>query len=1417
MDGPQKRCPVARPGTRMLSPSTPDPSVPTALRKPLWRRVTRAAVALVLLVFSVAVLAWLTLHWGILPRIEQWRPQIEERAGAAVGQPVRIGSIAVSSSGWVPAFDLRNVQLLDRQGRPALTLAQVRVALAPQSLLAFELRLAQLHVDGVELDVRRDSRGHISVAGLDMQAGTARHADDGAAADWLLAQQEIVVRRGTVRWTDELRGAPPLELRDVQFVLRNGLRRHDLRIDATPPEGWGERFSVRGRFTQWLLARRGDWQHWSGTLYADLPSADVHELRRHVGLPFDLDEGRGALRVWLELERGQWRDLTADVALADVSLRLSSALKPLTVSQLQTRLRARRDAGAVALAADRLGFTTGDGVVWPAGNLALEWQQKQSLTSDAGAASAPAAPVTGGRLRADRLDLALMASIASRLPVGAATERLLAELAPAGMASGLDVRWQGPFDAPRSYRAQGRVAGLTLAPQAASPPAPAAGNIAASKSADAASAPQARPPIGRPGLAGADIEFEATDTGGKARLAMKGGTLVFPGVFEQPAVPMDMLTAQVDWRILQKANAPPAIEVKVSEARFANADAQGDLRATWRTGKADGFGVGRRLPGEIDIAGHIVRARAERVAAYLPLGIPLSARRYVSRAVRAGVVDSGTFAAKGDIWQFPFHGVRDGVFRVSAKVRDAQVDYLPSVPSGSDEAAWVSPWPAFGAVQGEMVFDRSSMQLNGLQGRLWGVQLRNVRARIDDFAQLPTLHIDAEARGPLSDLLRYVDTTPLGQWIGGGLKPLTATGVGDLGLALSIPLHEGGQTSVRGSVALSGNDVRVRPGTPLLAGARGRVDFTQRGFTVVGASARVLGGDATFEGGVQPDGTMRFTAQGTASADGMRRATELGILPTVASKVRGQASYRLALGLAQGWPEITVTSDLVGVESDWPAPLNKAAATPWPLRWQSTMVPSSLKPGDKPRDVLRLDVGSVLQLRLNRDVAGETTRILGGAVGVLDAAPVVPTGSAMLQARLNLPVLDLDAWRKAWDGLPDGPNLAAVPLPATVGVRAQQVVMGARRFTDAAVELHFDPTAPDAPWRAEVRSAQATGRVTWRAPRDDGDAGRLTARLARLDLPAVEGVDVEPPENTEPMNMPALDVVVDDFEMRGRRLGRLELQAVTLSDPGRTAARLWRLDKLDVAVPEAHLVASGTWSPVAEAGGRRRMSLDFGIDLVDSGKLASRFGWADAVRGGKGRVQGRLAWDGSPASPSMASVEGQVNVALESGQFLRAEPGGVGRLLGILSLQSLPRRLLLDFRDVFQEGFSFDSVQGDVALKGGQARTDNLRMRGIQASVLMEGSADLVRESQDLHVVIVPEFNAGAASLAYAAINPAVALGTFVAQLVLRDPLRAAGTREFRVTGPLGDPKVERIDRAASAPLPAADSSPDTRRKDPPG
>ena len=377
-----------------------------------------------------------------------------------------------------------------------------------------------------------------------------------------------------------------------------------------------------------------------------------------------------------------------------------------------------------------------------------------------------------------------------------------------------------------------------------------------------------------------------------------------------------------------------------------------------------------------------------------------------------------------------------------------------------------------------------------------------------------------------------------------------------------------------------------------------------------------------------------------------------------------------------------------------------------------------------------------------------------------------------------------------------------------MALRVQELNSGSRRLTRVVAGASLDAGL----WRANVDADQLDGYVEYRPPARRGataGAGRVFARLARLSVPRGDVEQVESLLDQQPANLPALDIVVDDFELRGKRLGRLEIEAVNRSSgAGRELMRDWQLSKFNILTPEAQLTATGHWAAVAPPAVRgiqapRRAVMDFTLDLADSGAFLDRLGTRKTVRGGKGQLSGQISWLGSPFALDYPSLAGQINVEIESGQFLKVDPGA-GRLLSVLSLQSLTRRLTLDFRDLFQEGFAFDNIEGDVKIAQGVAQTNNLRMRGVQALVLMEGSADIGNETQDLRVVVVPEISASTAALAYAVINPAIGLGAFLAQALLKKPLTEAGTREFHVSGPWADPKVEPAPRRLTDDAPAA-------------
>ncbi len=127
---------------------------------------------------------------------------------------------------------------------------------------------------------------------------------------------------------------------------------------------------------------------------------------------------------------------------------------------------------------------------------------------------------------------------------------------------------------------------------------------------------------------------------------------------------------------------------------------------------------------------------------------------------------------------------------------------------------------------------------------------------------------------------------------------------------------------------------------------------------------------------------------------------------------------------------------------------------------------------------------------------------------------------------------------------------------------------------------------------------------------------------------------------------------------------------------------------------------------------------------------------------------------------------------------------------------------------MFYEGFAFDSVRGDVNIAQGIAYTRNMQIKGVNALVQLDGSADIAQETQKLRVVILPALDAGTASLvAGIAVNPVVGLTAFLAQLFLQNPLIKANTQEFLIDGSWTEPRVTKVNNADDSKTPPASTT----------
>jgi len=789
---------------------------------------------------------------------------------------------------------------------------------------------------------------------------------------------------------------------------------------------------------------------------------------------------------------------------------------------------------------------------------------------------------------------------------------------------------------------------------------------------------------------------------------------------------------------------------------------------------------------------------------------PHEITHWLTGALEAGTASDVAIRLRGDLAYFPFHGEHkaQGEFRVAGKLSDARLNYEPGyyLHDGKEFGKDGKPlplWPQADHIKGSFVFERARMEIRGDTATTAGVALNNVKAVIPDLSIHDSmLEIDGNAAGQMQEFLKYVTISPVLGWISHFTDETQATGNAKLALSLRIPLAHALDTKVNGTLTLANNDITLMNDLPVVQSSQGKIEFNERGVNLNQLSGNFLGGPVSITGGSQKDNAIVVKLGGLMTADGFRQTYTMPAMQRLAEHFSGSTRYSGTITARDHQLTIAVDSSLNGLGLDLPAPLQKNAVDSMPVRFT---LAAGLTPdaGGMLHDDIRITLGSTVAARYQRQkMSRQPWQLLRGGIGVNAPAPEPDSGTAF---NINLRQFNVDNWLDFGDALAgkgasnvasaasananeDAADFTQYVLPDAIAARASELIIGGRKLENIVVGV----THQKGNWQASIDSTQANGYLTWAEPSTGAGLGKVTARLSSLVIPESASGDVQEllDGKSSAATIPALDVVVDRFELFNKPLGRLELQANNVQLP---SAREWRVSKLSLANADGELNGSGKW---VSKGGVHDTTLNFNLGIHDAGKLLERFGYVDTVKGGKGSLKGDIAWKGLPYSLDLPSLAGDITLNVEKGQFLKQDPGAA-KLLGVLSLQALPRLLKLDFHDVFSEGLAFDGITANAAIQRGIVRTDNLKMHGVAATVLMDGSADIANETTNLHVVVIPQVNLGTAPLVYAlAVNPVIGLGSFLAQLFLSAPVMKALTYHMQVSGPWKAPVVTKLDAA---------------------
>jgi len=1298
-------------------------------RSRFWRWVGFTGTALTVLI-ALACAALLLVRFVLLPRVENYAPEIMDRLSQMLGAPVTIETVTTGWDGWNPTVDVTGLRVRGTPGsedRPDLLLPRVSATVSWLSIVTLEPRLKEFSIEKPELVVTRLKDGRFRVAGVEFDPSDA--SGSGRFTDWLLKQREISIHDALVVWNDEVTGAPQLVLDDVDFKLEHplGSTHHRVGLTGTPPPELAGPIDFRADLEN---AAQKDWSKLDARFYLRLDYADIAAWSEWLPLPVPVDDGRGALRLWLDTQAGTLRQLTADVELDDVRTHLEPRLPPLELERIGGRLAWYADGATRRVSTQDLSFVAKAGAI----STPIDFTFEATVGDDG--------TFRSGRASAGRLDLAPLAAIAASLPIPAAWRDELARFAPRGTLRDVKYRWEGPVDAPATFAADADAVDFGIAPVGAAP-----------------------------GLTGFSARLQADERGGSARIASRQLAFVLPRLYPSPIL-LDTLNGTLRWRGSVDA-------VDVDTLSFTSPDASGTASVSWRAAPSG--------PGVVDAKAQLGRIDERAVARYVPLALGVGLRDWLQSALTDGSVEDAKLAIKGDLAQFPFRDPRQGTFSLVTNVRGGGLAYAEG-------------WPPIRDIDAEVRFERTGLTIDARRGRILGADLARTKVTIADLAANPVvLTVEGDVAAPTSEFLAFVAQSPVAAWTNHALDDVQATGNARLKLRFDLPLGAADRTTVAGELALDNNTLKLS-GAPQLSEVTGRLAITDRGITATDVTAKAFGGPAKLSIS-NADGGMRVTAQGNASMLALRDELPAGL----AGRISGSADWTFAMDDRGGRPQWTLDSTLRGVEIDLPAPVGKAAADAAALRVERR--PDAQGGGD----TLQLELARFGRVVLQRQMSGGklAPKVVLVLLGQAMPQPA-DAGRTGVWVRGDMPMLNLADWLALRSQVMErGGADAASSMPPVMGVDLEVGVLGAfgRKLND--VNASARSSGDD--WRVSLTSREAAGTADWHGVTPAAPNGRLVARLTRMSLPGAgeltpwQGADTGPRARADDAKnpWPELDIQSASLVSKERDLGRFELVATPQGSD-------WRISKLTLASDAGSVQADGWWRG---AGTEQHTRLDVSLQAPDAGAMLKQFGYPDLVRGAPTTIKGQLEWPGAPSDYDPAVLSGQLALEVGAGQFLQIDPG-IGRLLGVLSLQALPRRITLDFRDVFSEGFAFDRIDGQAKIAQGVMSTDSLQFQGPAANVAIRGQVDLARETQNLNVRVKPSLSAtvsagtAGAALMLLAANPlvaaAVGAGALLAQSVMNNPLDQMFSYDYRITGSWSDPVVERVGQRAPAAAPGA-------------
>jgi uncharacterized protein (TIGR02099 family) len=872
-------------------------------------------------------------------------------------------------------------------------------------------------------------------------------------------------------------------------------------------------------------------------------------------------------------------------------------------------------------------------------------------------------------------------------------------------------------------------------------------------------------PVGRaPGLRGLSGSLRGTEAAGHLIIDTQAAVYNWPDQFREP-IALPLLKSTLYWRRDARELLLASSDL---ELRTHGVSVHGKL--AWSQ-PADGSSPVLTLASFAD----------DGIVADAPLyfpqqQLPPAALQWLDRAFVAGRVPHAVAVFQGPVQHFPF---RDGtgLFLVRFNAEHVTLDYRQD-------------WAPLENVAAQVEFRNQGMTAKIASAFAGPLKVDSGNVRFVDFKN-GEMEVHAAAHGDAAEGLGYLAATPLDAMADEGFSSVQASGALRCGVDLFFPFKQFDARRVLVHVEVQGATLKRRGASVAATDIAGAADID--GATVVRADLRgqLLGGPVQMT--ARPPrsrAAMRTQLEfhGTLNGDTLR--TALG-LPTAVG-MTGMTDWRGVLRMA---PEparersLHLTSNLAGLELALPAPLHKSADQSLPatvdLQWPGPAVTQ-----------VRVVLASLVRSEVTLDDNPSGIKASRAAVWFGGEEPPAPAGEgSALTVGGQVDAIDLAGWLKLTAG-------AKPDKPLSSYLRTAKLSLGRVDYHGASLhDVTLTLTTEEGGWRVAFDGPSVDGRMSLPGPGDPGAPWELEfARLKFVDVaPADAAANLaaaktqtaaaEKEPGIDPRALPAVRFHAGELSWGDRQFGEVRATLVKVDD-GVT------LKELTATSPSFGVNAAGEW----RIGGTRLKGV---ITSSDVGETMKQLGFAAVLQAKSGDLQFDLNWPDAPTEEELSEPQGRVQVSLGKGQIVGLKPGA-GRVLGLTSFSELPRRLALDFSDVTDKGFAFDTVKGDFDLREGSAYTDDVVVKGPAAEIGLIGRVGLKNRDYDQTAVVTGNVSGTLALPAFAA-GPIVGGAVLLFTEVFKQPLKGLVRGYYRITGTWDNPTVERI-KSADAPSATAEA-----------